>query len=32
MQLELTFDIYAMPMEKLLKMLPREFERFRNPE
>lgn len=29
MQLDLTFDIYAMPMEKLLRLLPKEFERFR---
>jgi len=29
MQLDLTFDIYAMPMEKLLRLLPKEFERFK---
>ena len=32
MQLDLTFDIYAMPMEKLLRLLPNEFERFRSVE
>jgi hypothetical protein len=29
MQLDLTFDIYAMPMDKLLRLLPNEFERFK---
>ncbi len=32
MQLDLTFDIYAMPMDRLLKLLPKEFERFRKAE
>lgn len=29
MQLDLTFDIYAMPVHRLLGMLPAEFDRFR---
>ena len=29
MQLDMTFDIYAMPLERLLKLLPKEFDRFR---
>lgn len=31
LQLDLTFDIYAMPMEKLLRLLPKEFDRFKGP-
>ena len=32
MQLDLTFDIYAMPMDKLMRLLPREFDRFRSQD
>ncbi len=32
MQLDLTFDIYAMPMDRLLKLLPKEFDRFRTAD